>query len=103
MVKPYGLRYPPPNDLAQTNIVGSKHPVEVANARLCSMDLDDCGFTLTPFSTAMAYEDYEDVSKIKSTYCQEIAAFIKDTLGIKHARVLDFSVRCHSPLSCDWM
>ncbi len=91
-VKPYGLRYPPPDDLPQTNIVGCKYAVQVIDGRLRDIAFSDCGFCLCPFSTAMAYEAFSDPMKIKDIYCAEIVTAVKERLGASHVRVIDYSV-----------
>lgn len=93
-VKPYGLRLPPPEGLAQSNIEGHMQLVNVRNARLHDQEISfDCrGFCLAPFSTSMKYTDFEEPLKVKDVYCAEVAEAVKaGVAGAHHTRVIDFS------------
>lgn len=91
-VKPYGMRYQAPQGISQTNVVGHKLSLPVANAWLHNMALEDCGFGLVPFSTSMDYTDFNNSMMIKNTYCAEIAEVVKHNFGPEHVRVMDYSV-----------
>lgn len=93
-VKPYGLRFSPPDELPQTNIKGHLERVRVQDARLRdeNASFETCGFCLVPFSTAMAYRDFNDPPTVKDVYCSEIAAALRSFLDVRHVRVIDFSV-----------
>ncbi|AEO67443.1 uncharacterized protein THITE_2050501, partial [Thermothielavioides terrestris NRRL 8126] len=85
-VKPYGLRFQPPGNLAQSNIEGHMQLIRVRNARLrgTNVGFDQCGFFLAPFSTSMDYADFQDFLKVKDVYCAEVEEAVK--AGIPAAR-----------------
>ncbi|KAI0483542.1 hypothetical protein F4859DRAFT_473218 [Xylaria cf. heliscus] len=92
-VKPYGLRFTPPGDLPQTNINGNLVPITIGNARLRDQLFQACGFGLFPFTTTMPYQDFDDPIKVKHIYCSELASAISSLLGVRHVRILDYSIR----------
>ncbi|KAH6624108.1 hypothetical protein B0J18DRAFT_444372 [Chaetomium sp. MPI-SDFR-AT-0129] len=93
-VKPYGLRFPPPQGLAQSNIEGHTQSVNVQNGRLQDQkfSFDSRGFCLAPFSTSMKYTDFDEPLMVKDVYCAEVAEAVKaGVAGARHTRVIDFS------------
>lgn len=88
------MRYPTKGGLKQKNIISEVHHVNVHNFRLhCDhLDFDTCGFDVLHLQTCMGYDDFDDESKIATTYVSEVSEALKRRLGAKHVCVVDYAV-----------
>ncbi|KAJ3541339.1 hypothetical protein NM208_g4656 [Fusarium decemcellulare] len=92
--KPYSLRYPPPRNLAQSNVLRERHSIRLANMRgNPSLVLEQCGFELLPFPSPLSYEDFAEPLNITAKFLPQLGAEIKQLLGAHHVVPIDFSVR----------
>ncbi|AEO67444.1 uncharacterized protein THITE_2088932 [Thermothielavioides terrestris NRRL 8126] len=92
--KPYSLRFPPGDGLAQSNILREAHLIQVASMRGRSdLRLETCGFEVMAFSSPLSYEDYEDANKIAHVLLPALCRKLKQHLSAQHVVALDFSVR----------
>ncbi|KAF5686955.1 methyltransferase [Fusarium circinatum] len=94
--KPYSLRFPPPRDLAHSNILREKHDIQVHSMRdVAGLTLEEAGLQLTTFLSSLAYEDFADGTKRIKTFLPELASHIKDLLGAAFALPIDSVRRRH--------
>jgi hypothetical protein len=99
--KPYGMRYYA-EGIAQSNVRREKHRIVLKDIRQLTIapSVDVQGFSVMALDSRMAYEDFNDYSKIKLIYHQDIVAALKKTLGAKHVFVMDNAVcACYLQLS----
>lgn len=91
--KPYGMRYYA-EGIAQSNVRREKHRIVLKDIRQLTIapSVDVQGFSVMALDSRMAYEDFNDYSKIKLIYHQDIIAALKKTLGAKHVFVMDNAV-----------
>ena len=70
--KPYTMRYVPDGEVAVTNVQREKHLIKVKDMRdnIANnlLHLNRNGFTMSPVTTKMSYEDYDDPDKIINVY-----------------------------------
>ena len=103
-VKPYGMRYYA-EGIAQSNVRREKHRIILKDIRQLTImpSINIQGFSVMALESRMAYEDFNDYSKIKSVYHQDIVVALKNTLGAKHVFVMDNAVcTCHFQHSIPW-
>ena len=88
--KPYGMRYYA-EGIAQSNVRREKHKIVLKDIRqlMIPPSIDVQGFSVMPLESRMAYEDFNDHSKIKSIYHQDIITALSKTLGAKRVFVMD--------------
>lgn len=100
--KPYSLRFPPPGDLAHSNILREKQDIQVHSMReVAGLNLEEAGFELTTFVTSLTYEDFADGAKRIKTFVPELVNHIKDLLDA--AFVLPIvSVACNRVINGDF-
>ncbi|KAK3328634.1 hypothetical protein B0T19DRAFT_385213 [Cercophora scortea] len=96
-VKPYSLRFTPPESLPRQNLEIEKKEVTIHDARSLNPTLDVHGFTLTRIPTRMRYEDFRDHDKIETVYANELQSHLKNLLQAPHVRVIDYVVRRRHP------
>ena len=92
-IKPYSLRFEPPDESPRDNLQTEERPVMIHDARPEKPTLDEHGFALTTISTKMSYPDYSEDEKIQGIYARELEAHLKNLLGARHVRVIDYAVR----------
>ncbi len=91
-VKPYSLRFDPPDDSPRHNLRTEERPVLIHDARPLKPALDEHGFALTTFPTKMSYTDYADHRKIEDVYARELQTHLKQLFEARHVRVIDYVV-----------
>lgn len=92
-IKPYSLRFEPPDESPRHNLRTEERPVTIHDARPEKPTLDEHGFSLTTVPTKMSYTDYGDDEKIQGIYARKLQAHLKDLLAARHVRVIDYVVR----------
>jgi hypothetical protein len=91
--KPYSLRFPPYEDLPQSNIKREKFKVVINNMRKGELPtLEQKGFQIMDMESSMHYSDFEDEEQIKSLYLPEVEAALLKELNGRHVHVIDFAV-----------
>ncbi len=96
-VKPYSLRFDPPDESPRNNIHTEEKVVIIQDARLLKPTLRINGFTLTSFPTELQYDDFRDHDKIERMYAPELQSHLRKLLGARHVRVIDYVVRRRHP------
>ena len=91
-IKPYSLRFEPPDASPRHNLHIEKHRVNINDARLIYPTIERNGFTLTSVPTTMSYKDFNDHSKIQDVYAPELQNHLKNMLQARHVRVIDYVV-----------
>lgn len=93
-VKPYSLRFPPPDGLLQSNVQRERHDIEFHDIRHAgSFTLDSNGFEVIAAPSQMSYQDFDDKRQISKVYLPEMCGYLKKMLQASHILALDFSVR----------
>ncbi|KAL4787534.1 hypothetical protein BJX76DRAFT_354023 [Aspergillus varians] len=92
-VKPYNLRFAPPDDLPRNNLQREKRRVTIKDARDMDVSIDVNGFCLVRLSTSMTYSDFNHPSQIEGTYARKLAANLEPIFNTRHVRVMDYLVR----------
>lgn len=89
--KPYSMRYPPETDIPQSNFVQISQQVRLRDMRQYKdqLNFEDCGFQFMDLQSSMSYKDFEDKTKLKTVYREEIAVNLKKVLGATHVLILD--------------
>jgi hypothetical protein len=91
-VKPYAFRHKPNNGCPATNMENETHRVMIRNMRSGKPSYEQCGFTFCRMSSKMTYEQYNDFKLIESVHFPEIEAVLKEVLGFKYARIVNWGV-----------
>lgn len=92
-VKPYSLRFDPPDSCPRQNIQIETKKVTIHDARGLQPTIAEHGFTLTSFPTKMKYQDLQEHSKIVGTYATELKNHLGLSFGAPHVRVIDYAVK----------
>jgi len=93
VIKPYSLRFTPPDDFPRHNLSIAKVKVTIHDARLLKPTIEDNGFTITSFPTEMGYIDFNEHTKIEGVYAQELEGHLKTIFEAPHVRIIDYAVR----------
>ncbi|RKK89168.1 hypothetical protein BFJ68_g16773 [Fusarium oxysporum] len=96
-VKPYSLRFSPPDDLPRHNLKIEKQRIRIHDARGFDPTLDRNGFLLTSLQSKMNYEDFDDEGKIGNVYAKELETHLKGVFGASQVKVIDYAVRRRHP------
>ncbi|UPK95003.1 hypothetical protein LCI18_005938 [Fusarium solani-melongenae] len=96
-IKPYSLRFDPPDSTPRHNLVLEPKEITIRNARLLNPTIEQHGFTLTSFPTKMDRHDFEDLAKIEMVYAAELEAHLKNLFQAQHVRVIDYAIRKRDP------
>ncbi|XDG08251.1 hypothetical protein ABKA04_007866 [Annulohypoxylon sp. FPYF3050] len=92
--KPYSLRFPPGDNLAQSNILREERMIRVDSMRgKDNLTLETSGFEVMPFSSPICYEDFENSDKITQVLLPALCQKLKSHLNAQHVIALDFSIR----------
>lgn len=102
MEKPYSLRFPPGDDIAQSNVLREEHRIRVDSMRgRNDLALETSGFEVMPFTSPLSYQDFENPDKIAHDLLPALCRNLKAHLGARHVVAIDFSVSHSSSLqSC---
>lgn len=95
-VKPYSLRYDPPNDLPRTNIkLQREDQVHIDDVRGYEQDFhfDDFGFAFIPLHTTLSYDDFRDTNKITQVYLREVAKAVQEFLHADYVQIFEHTVK----------
>lgn len=93
-IKPYSLRFTPPDDSKRHNLIIEQRSLSIHDARQLKPTIEQHGFTLTSVPTRMTYSDFESISKIESVYAVELEAHLKNFFQAPHVKIIDYAVRC---------
>ena len=61
-------------------------------SRVPPVSLDTEGFEIHRLDTMMKYSDFRDDTMIEAVYCRELERHLKEALGARNVRALDFQV-----------
>ncbi|KAJ4142057.1 hypothetical protein NW754_014847 [Fusarium falciforme] len=92
-IKPYSLRFDPPDSTPRHNLVLEPKEITIRDARPLNPTIEQHGFTLTSFPTKMDRRDFEDHVKIERVYAAELEAHLRNLFQAQHVRVIDYAVR----------
>ncbi|KAK5459523.1 hypothetical protein LTS15_003651 [Exophiala xenobiotica] len=94
--KPYGMRYYA-DGVAQSNILRDKHKIVLNDIRKLEEppSVGVQGFSVMPLESRMTYEDFNDHTKIKSVYHEDLVLALKKNLGAEHVFVMDNATESH--------
>jgi hypothetical protein len=97
--KPYTMRYAPKGQMAPTNVVREKQEVTVRDLRgkEDEYNLHKDGFMVKKLQSKMAYEDYDDPTKITETYLQELEGVLNELFPGSYIDFVSYLV-CIEPL-----
>lgn len=91
--KPYSLRFPPGDDLAQSNILTEEHRIRVDSMRgRNDLALETSGFEVMSFTSHLTYRDFENPDKIAHGLLPAMCRKLKEHLKARHVVAIDFSV-----------
>jgi hypothetical protein len=99
-VKPYSLRFEPPDGFERSNIKLERREdlkVEDARPEIKDYSLDKQGFKIVNMKSKMAYEDFQDDANIVRVYLSEVADTLRDLLGAAHVQIFEHTVRRRHP------
>jgi hypothetical protein len=94
--KPYSLRFEPKQPFLQSNIRTEKHEdivIEDIRGRENDFDFNANGFAVMPFTSQMAYDDFDDKQKLIELYLKEVADKLRNFLGALHVQIFEHTVR----------
>ncbi|KAI4624820.1 uncharacterized protein J4E87_005301 [Alternaria ethzedia] len=98
-VKPYSLRFEPPDGFERSNIKLERREdlkIEDARPNINNFTLEEQGFKIVNMESKMRYEQFEDDAKIVQVYLSEIADTIRELLGAAHVQIFEHTVRKHT-------
>jgi hypothetical protein len=91
--KPYSVRFPLGDGLEQSNILRDKCLLQINTMRgRHDLTLEECGFEVMRFSSALSYEDFDDPESISGVYLPEVCKKLKQHLSAAHVIPIDFAV-----------
>jgi len=99
-VKPYSLRFEPPEGFERSNIkLERREDLKIEDARPIIKDfsLEKEGFKIVNMESKMAYDDFEDDTKLVQVYLSEIANTLRELLGAAHVQIFEHTVRKRHP------
>lgn len=90
--RPYVHSYIP-KGIPRTNLTyRSVENITLRDLRTRPLNYKDHGLTVTPFSTALSYEDFKDPAKIESSYFGEAQSTLREVLAAKEVRIFGYQV-----------
>jgi hypothetical protein len=95
-VKPYSLRFEPPEGFERSNIkLERREDLKIEDARpvIHNFSLDKQGFKIVNMDSKMTYEDFEDDAKIVDIYLSEIVDTLQKLFGASHVQIFEHTVR----------
>jgi hypothetical protein len=91
-VKPYSLRFDPPDSSPRNNLTVEKTEVIIHDARTLDPTIEENGFTLVSIPTEMTCKDFDQRAMIERVYAKELEACLKGLFDARHVRVIDYAV-----------
>jgi hypothetical protein len=90
--RPYCLKFEAPAGLHRSDIQVEHRQQTIEDIRRREKDftIDKNRFTLVPFDTKMAYEDFNNKSKIVSVYLAEAAEKLQRLVGAFHVQIFEY-------------
>ena len=97
--KPYQWINPAPEGTPKTNLSVEVRKAEITDIRgKEGFTLDKTGFeALYNEPTSLKYEDFDDESKVTSTYYKEVEEILKKATGAHRVVLFDHTIRRHHP------
>jgi len=92
-IKPYSLRFTPPDGSPRHNLDTVKTQVVIHDARSLNPTLAVNGFAMTHVPTEMKYSDFMNDDAIAKVYAAELQSHLKKLFDARHVRVIDYAVR----------
>ncbi|CZS96389.1 uncharacterized protein RAG0_05746 [Rhynchosporium agropyri] len=98
-VKPYLIDYEDLSDFPRTNIIPEPHTVSISDIRglEAAFNFENNGFAVVQMESAMQYQDFDDLEKIRNVYCAEIASCLLQYFEAQEVHIFDFAVRRRHP------
>lgn len=92
--KPYYLKFPPPAGFARDNLVYDLQvkQVEDVRGREDGFSVAANGFAVMQLDEELAYDEYDDRSKVESVYCRQVAQGVRKLLGASRVQVFEHVV-----------
>lgn len=92
--RPYCLKFEAPAGLRRSNIQVEhrQQAIEDIRGREEDFTIDKNGFTLVSFDTKMAYDDFNDETKIVSVYLAEAAELLQRLVGAFRIQIFEYVV-----------
>lgn len=93
--KPYSLRFAPPAGFPRSNISLERHEIQIRDIRCDKNEYSfkQDGFEVVELNTSLGYEDFDDESRVKKVYLQEVADMLRRHLGAMHVQIFEHTVR----------
>lgn len=93
--KPYHMMYGDSGNLPRTNITREWIQTEICNVRgrEQTFHINECGFAVRSLSTSMTYDDFNNDSKVRSVYFDDLAQHLKDFLCAQEVRFFRYGLR----------
>lgn len=93
--KPYHMMYGDFEGLPRTNISREWRDTAFEDVRgsLPDLSFDKTGFAVRKLSSKMAYEDFDDDSRIWAVYFKDLEVHLKDFLGAQEVKFFRYGIR----------
>lgn len=89
--KPYILTYPTSEGIPWSNFTIDFHPgIKIHSLRSASLDYNRSGLAMGELESCMPPSDFDDESKIESTYLPAVHRCLQKTLGAKEIYIFDY-------------
>jgi hypothetical protein len=98
--KPYKLQYDPGEDIPRWNCENeSQSGIRIHDIRgkEDQFTLEKQGFAVYNLHSKLSPEDFDDESKVKKVYYEELKKLLKETLGARRVEILEYGVRKRHP------
>ncbi|KAF2092426.1 hypothetical protein NA57DRAFT_82282 [Rhizodiscina lignyota] len=90
-VKPYSLRFTPPEGFPRANIKLEKHEISIHDVRAQKNNLNfkRDGATILELASKMSYDDFDDDELVKDIFLREVSNQLKLFLGAQHVQIFE--------------
>lgn len=89
--KPYILTYPTSEGIPWSNFTIDFHPgIKIHSLRSANLDYNRSGLAMGKLESCMPPSDFDDESKIESTYLPAVHRCLQKTLGAKEIYIFDY-------------
>jgi hypothetical protein len=98
--KPYKLQYDPGENIPRWNCVNENQSdirLHDIRGRETEFTLEKQGFAVYNLNSKLLPADYDDETKVKKVYYEELRALLKKRLGVSRVEILEYGVRKRHP------
>jgi len=98
--KPYKLQYDPGEDIPRWNCVNETQSgvrIHDIRGKEDQFTLEKQGFAVYKLNSKLSPEDFDNETKVKKVYYQELSQLLKETLGAKRVEILEYGIRKRHP------